>query len=259
MIKYYKILFKYRHILLSLVRQDIKVRYQRSILGILWSFISPLGLALIVAFVYSKIFNANFKSFFPYFFSGLISWNFIAGSANAGTSAFLSAEGYIKQINVPLEIFPLRTTLVTGFHFIMAVLAFFMLGLFSYPTIFSFNSLIFLPCVVLLTWICSFIAVITAFLNTYFRDYMHLQTIVLQAFFYVTPIIYQPHMLDAREASYIYKLNPFYYLINMVRQPLLGKPVPLAPLLYGILIGLLLNILTLLLLKYNKHQVVFKF
>ena len=258
MIKYYKTIFKFRHILFSLVKQDVKVRYQRSILGILWSFISPLGLALIVAFVYSKIFNADFKTFFPYFFSGLISWTFISESANAGTSAFISAEGYIKQINVPLEIFPLRTTLVTGFHFIMAVLAFFLLGLFSYPTVFSLNNLFFIPCVILLAWICSFLAVVTAFLNTYFRDYVHLQAIVLQALFYVTPIIYQPQMLDVRGASYIYRFNPFYYLINIVRRPLLGQTVSLNTLLYVFLIGLFLNILTLLLLRYKKHQIVFK-
>jgi len=259
MIKYWQILYRRRHIILALTKQDIVVRYNRSMLGILWALISPLMLAVIVGFVYGKLFNTDFKSFFPYFFSGLITWIFVSGCANAGTTAFLIAEGYIKQINLDVEIFPLRVALSTFFHYLMAIFAYYVVALFCFPEIFTRNIWLILPCMLLLLWISSSITVIAAFLNTYFRDYTHLQSIVLQIVFYVTPIIYQPSMLADRGASYIFEYNPFYYMINIMRAPLLGQPVSWD--VFGITVGVgcLLHLAIVLLYRYRKKQIVFQF
>ncbi|MBD2864805.1 ABC transporter permease [Paenibacillus oceani] len=223
---YFKKIYIGRHVLVSLFKQDLKNRYRNSILGIAWNFLSPLGIVLVIGAVYSIVFNISMKEFVPYLFAGLLPWLFFTSSAEGGAFSFLGSQGYIKQTQVPIEIFPLRVSMVNLFNLIFAIISFFVVYIFISPQNFSISMLLVIPSLLIWFMLCSAWATIAAIINLYIRDFQPLQTLVLQGVFYVSPIIYKPEMLQTKNFQWIYIYNPFYYYVEIIRKPLLGESLP---------------------------------
>ncbi|MDR9853303.1 ABC transporter permease [Paenibacillus sp. VCA1] len=223
---YFKNLISARHILVSLTRQDLKNRYRNSILGVAWNFLSPLGIVLIIGIVYSVVFKTSMEELIPYLFSGLLPWLFFTASAEGGSLSFLSSQGYIKQTQVPIEIFPLRASLVNFVNLLISIIAFFLIYIFINPNNFGLNMLLVIPALIIWLLFCSAWATISAIVNLYIRDFQPLQSLIIQGLFYLSPIIYKPEMLDSENFQWLYLLNPFYYMLEIIRRPLLGKELP---------------------------------
>ena len=226
LIEYFRGIWRNRFILASLVNKDLQIKYKRSKLGVAWAILTPLGLVLIIGGVYSIIFGADPKTFIPLLFAGLTPWMFLNSTADGGTVAFISAEGYLKQTTVNAQIFPLRVTLVNFVNFLYSILAFLAIYLFLQPEYFSANMLMCIPGVVLLFMFSLGIANIASVINLNIRDYQPLQSLILQGLFYATPIIFETSMLDEKGFGLVYRINPFYYFIELVRTPLQGKRLP---------------------------------
>lgn len=224
--EYFRGIWRDRYILGSLVNKDLQLKYRRSKLGVAWAILTPLGLALIIGGVYSVLFGANPREFIPLLFAGLNPWLFISGTADGGTMAFIGAEGYLKQTTVNAQIFPLRMTLVNFINLLYSVLAFFAVYLFLQPDAFSARMLLCLPGLVLLFLFGLGLANLSSVVNLNIRDYQPLQGLILQGLFYATPVIYQPEMLAEKGFALVYELNPFYYLIEIIRVPMQGKTLP---------------------------------
>lgn len=217
---------KNRYILSSLVSRDLISRYRKSKLGVLWSIITPLGLSLIIGGVYSALFGADPKEFIPTLFAGLNPWIFLSGTAEAGTGAFLAAEGYIKQTTVDAQIYPLRVTLGGFVNLLYSILAFFSIYLFLQPNAFGPKMLMCVPGLMIMFFFSLGIANIVSIVNLNIRDYQPLQSLILQGFFYATPVIYPKERLAEKGLSIIYEVNPLYYILDVVRTPMLGKELP---------------------------------
>jgi len=230
-----------RYILFSLVNVDLQSKYRRSVLGIAWTVLTPLGLVLIIGSVYSIIFDFDFKEFVPILFAGLNSWIFINASADGGTNAFLSAEGYLKQTTVNAQIFPLRLTIVNFVNLLYSIIAFFAVYLFLEPQIFGPKMLLLFPGLVIIFIFTLSLANISAVVNLYLRDFQPLQGLVLQGLFYVTPIIYKPEMLADKGFEFVYLINPLYYIVEVIKIPMLGKEL-LEVSIYLIAIGITLTL-----------------
>lgn len=226
LIKYFKNFWKSRYILESLVQKDLKNRYRKSFLGVAWSVLTPLGMVLIIGTVYSIIWGQDPKVFIPRLFTGLTPWLFITGSAESGAMCFATGEGYIKQTMTDIEIFPLRSTSVAFVNFIYSAISFFVVYIFLALDKFSIKMLMVIPGMIILFTFGAGIATIAGVINTYVRDYQPLQSLILQGMFYGTPIIYPAEMLADKGYSLIYLLNPFYYIIEVVRAPMVGGPLP---------------------------------
>lgn len=223
---YFTGIWKNRYVLASLVKQDLQMRYNRSILGVAWSVITPMGLSIIIGLIYSIIFNTDPVTFVPLLFAGLNPWNFLSVCADGGTYSFISAEGYIKQTTVSAQIFPLRGVLVGFVNFLYGMVAFFSVYLFLAPDNFGPRMLMVFPGFLIILLAGLALSNISSVINLYIRDYQPLQSLILQGLFYVTPIIYETSMLDQRGFSMVYRINPFYYFIEIVRTPALGLRLP---------------------------------
>lgn len=223
---YFTGIWKNRYVLASLVKQDLQMRYNRSVLGVAWSIITPFGLSVIIGLIYSIIFNTNPVTFIPLLFAGLNPWTFISGCADGGTVSFISAEGYIKQTTVNAQIFPLRSVLGGFINFLYGMVAFFSVYLFLAPENFGPKMLFFFPGLLIVLVAGIALANFSAVINLYFRDYRPLQSLILQGLFYATPIIFETTMLDQKGYSLVYKINPFYYFLEVVRSPALGVKIP---------------------------------
>lgn len=223
--QYFKGIWKDRFVLISLVKQDLQMKYNRSVLGVAWQIITPLGLSVIIGLIYSIIYGVSPVEFIPVLFSGLNPWVFISGSADGGTVAYITAEGYLKQTQVSPQIFPIRTALVSFVNLLYSMAAFFIVYIILRPEMFGLKMLAIIPGLIIILIAGMALANISSAITINLRDWQPLQSLLLQGLFYATPIIYMTSMLDEKGYSIVYKINPFFYLVDVVRAPALGENV----------------------------------
>jgi lipopolysaccharide transport system permease protein len=215
-----------RHFWLHLATAELKYKFRRSKLGLLWTMINPLALTLMMVLIFGNIFNIPMKDFAPYVFSGLIVWDFVLGSVLGGCNSMLSSEGYIRQFKHPFAIYPLKTTLVNITTFLIA-LSGLMLWILIVNPVNLLMSLLALP----LTIICYFIlgwpiSILTAFVNLKYRDFGQVIGLLMQMLWYMSPVFLQPSMFENVNLLNLIEYNPVTHILNLVRAPLLYGQFP---------------------------------
>ena len=171
----------------------------------------------------------------------------------------MSAEGYLKQTNVNAQVFPARVVVVNFVALLYSVLAFFAVYLFLKPNAFGPIMLMTIPGLVILFFFALGLANLASVINLGFRDYAPIQSLILQGLFYVTPIIYETKVVDAAGYSFVYLLNPFYYIIDVVRRPMQGLELPpLRNYFMAILITAIVFVVSVIVLMKNKKKLIFK-
>ncbi len=224
--QYVKKIWDARYFWSHLALADLRAKFRRSSLGLVWSILNPLLMTLLLTFIMGMIFHSPLGDYAPYVFSGLITWEFIVVSAVMGCSAFIGAEGYIKQFKHPLAIYPLRSTLVALVNFCLAFIGLLLWVAVWKPHNFglpTFTLLLTLPLIALTVWP---LAIITAFINTRFRDFAQLLVIVLQAIWYASPVFFEPKLFKSAGISFMVDYNPVFHVLNLIRAPLLYGHYP---------------------------------
>ena len=256
--QYFLRLWSGRYVLTSLVKRDLQLKYRNSMLGVAWSILTPIGLAIIVGSVYSIIFGNNPAEFIPLLFASINPWAFMSGTADAATVSLIGAEGYIKQTSVQCEIYPLRTASVSFVNLCYTILAFFAIYLFIQPDLYGPKMLMVFPGLAIVFIFAWGTANLTAIINLFVRDFQPLQSIMLQGFFYATPIIFPTEVLDERGFSLIYQLNPFYYILEVVRRPMLGQELPECSVyVIAIAISVIIFIISIFFMEKYRDKIVF--
>lgn len=224
---YVRRMWDLRHLLFSLVGMDLRARYKRSVLGIGWSLIRPIAMTIVLCAVFCPLFNQSIMDFAPFLLCGLSIWQFINESSMVGCYCFMLGAPYIRQQPLPLALFPLRTTLSTGFHasvsFSVAI------GLIcatrGIPPLHVFMMLI--PTLIMLFILVWALVTFFGLLHTHFPDTHHLMEIFFQILFYLTPIMYPPEMIRARQRfAWLVEINPFSHVLDAIRHPLLTGELP---------------------------------
>ena len=225
---YFTSIWQCRYFWLSLVVNDLRLRYRRSVLGIGWSLLHPLTTALVMGAVFCEIFKVPIREFLPLVLSGLAFWAYITGSVLQGCHSYIQAEPYIRQHPLPLVIYPLRTTLGAMIHFLIALLLVFCLSkaLIGAPALSGVVWL--LPGIGLLFVFGWAMATIAGFVNIVFRDTQHILEVVFQILFYLTPIFYQERLLAETRIGWVLKFNPLASFLHLIREPLLSGRMPAA-------------------------------
>ena len=202
--------------------QDIRQRYRRSSLGPFWLTISMGVLIGALGFVFSNLFGAPMKEFLPFLTIGLILWALITTVLNEGCTGFTDAEAMIKQISLPPFIHILRVLwrnlIIFAHNLVIFPLVLLVFWMPVKATVFlSIFGLVLL--IINLTWMALLLGVFC----TRYRDIPQIVSNLLQVFFYLTPIIWMPHLLPKRASMLLLDANPFFHLIEIVRAPLLGS------------------------------------
>lgn len=197
----------------NLVVQELRVRYQRSVLGFLWSLLNPILMMTTMTIVFSQIFNVRSEGYAIYLFAGMVPWTFLAGSLTECSSCIIVNEGLIRKIYLPKLIFPLTRVLINLTTFLLSMIALFaILGpLGARP---SWPMLMLPVAVVLFACFAFGLGLILATVNTFFRDTAHFITVFIQAWYFLTPILYKTdRFTDAIRARFW--INPAYSFIRM--------------------------------------------
>jgi len=215
---------KYKYLIQDLVTRDIKTKYRRSALGVIWSVLNPLMMMLVLTAVFSNIFRFDIKDFPIYYLTGSLIFNFVSEATSFSLTSILGAAGLIKKVYIPKYIFPLEKCLFSFvnmlFSFIAVIVVFLILGIEQHWSIIMF------PIPLLYTFIFSLgLSLVLSTLNVFFRDTGHLWSVFVTAWMYVTPIIYPMSILPDWMVNIVY-LNPLYYYVEYFRNVMVYGIVP---------------------------------
>ena len=197
--------------------QDIKNRYKRSIVGPLWLAVSTGVMVLGLGFLFGRIFSQD-SSYVAFLAIGIMLWGLLSSSITDGGFAFIGAESYIKQIPFPKQVYIFRSVVVNliVFSFGLPVLA----GVFLFYRVpLGWASWWAIPGLALFVLCCLGHITVMSYLSVSFRDLPHAAASLLQLVYFFTPIIYPAEVLRQRHLDVFLWVNPFYFLLEIVRFP----------------------------------------
>ncbi len=231
------VVWKYNHLLKELVIRDIKVRYRRSVLGLLWTLLYPLLTMIITTIVFSALFR-TLPNYPVYFLSGSILFSFHTEATTSAAMSIVNNAGLLKKIYIPKYLFPLSRVLSSfvnlGFAFVALLLVMLATGAHFHPTLF----LSFIPIVYLIIFTTGLSLLLSA-LTVYFRDINSLYGVLALLWTYMTPIFY-PVSIIQDKYSWVYEWNPMYYYIDYLRSLILEGVIPgMVPNLICLLCGII--------------------
>ncbi len=213
-----KNLWSRRELLLGLIWSDIRIKYKNSTLGIFWSMLSPAFTLGVYYLVFSVFLRNGIPNFVIYLFSGLVVWNMFQNSINTATGVIVDRAALVKKVSFPREILALSNVGAAVVYFVvqLAVLIIFVAAVGHAP---AWHFILILPISFLsLYFFTSALAMVMSAINVYLRDMKHLMEVLLQLWFWLTPVVYSyehsiaPH-LSRHGLSIVYFLNPITLIV----------------------------------------------
>lgn len=217
---------KYGFLLQQLVSRDFKVKYKRSVLGVLWSLLYPILMMAVMAIIFSNVFKFSTPgvNYLVYLLTGLTFFNYFSEASNLAMSSVVGNFSLINKVYIPKYIFPLSKCLFVGINFLLTLIPLYVVilatgtGLNWWHLLLPFSYL----CLFLFTVGMGFIL---STISVFLRDMFYIYGIILTVWTYLTPIMYDIKMLNPIFA-FVLKFNPLYQFINFARSIILFGNCP---------------------------------
>lgn len=223
-------IWRYRELLVNLVRKDLKVRYKNSSLGVIWSMVNPLMYLVVFYVVFQLVLKAGIPYFPVFLLTGLLAWNLFSASLAGSTGSITGNASLVNKVWFPREILPLATIGANLVHFlIQAGVLVAALVVFRFDVDWGYVWLV-VPALVALLLLTAALSIFLAAANVYARDTQHLLELALLAWIWLTPIIY-PWDLQARQleesgaSPMLTLLNPMTSIVLAFQRSLYGIAV----------------------------------
>ena len=211
---------KYRALINQLVQRDIKTKYRRSVLGLLWTVLNPLLMMTVLSIVFSYFFSryGDVENFPVYLLCGQVIFNFFNESTSIAMGSIVHSGELIKKVYVPKYLFPITKVMSSGVNLLSSMIALVIVMVATRSRVTPTVLLAVFP----LLYVLLFSTGVSLFLSAAavsFRDLMHLYSVVTTAWMYLTPVIYPMSILDGapRWAVFIINANPLTAFIKIVR------------------------------------------
>jgi ABC-2 type transport system permease protein len=218
-------IWRFRELLKNLIGKELRLKYKNSVLGYAWSLLNPVLYLVVFYFVFQVIFGTALPDFPIFLLTGLLTWNLFAGALSAATASVLDNGGMVTQVAFPREVLPLAAVgaalvnffLQTGVLLVGVAVA----GHGPSPE--------FLPVALLALVVVALLAaglgLSLAALNVQYRDTGYLLELVLLAWFWATPIVYQHRLMtdELGRASWVSFLNPMTPLVITVQRAIYNR------------------------------------
>lgn len=224
-------LWRYRSFVLAGALHELKQRYAGSALGVLWHVVTPLAQILVYYAVFSRFMAARSDmpsggAYALFLCAGILPWFVFAEVVTRGGSSLLTNEGYLKKLPVPEAVFVARSvatsTLTLGLYALALVVMALLAGVRPH------GGWLLLPLVIVLfVCFCFGVALVLSVVTVFFRDVVQIVALVLQFWFWLTPIVYQPTALGPR-LSVVMDSNPVTPFILGMRGLLVDGVPPAA-------------------------------
>ena len=216
---------KFKPFLKELVSRDVKVKYRRSILGVLWTLLNPLLMMTVLSIVFSNLFKFDIENFPLYLLCGQVIFNFFNDATTNAMSAIIGSASLIKKVYVPKYVFTVSkiTSSFVNMIFALGALIIVFIVCRVVPNVFF----LFIPVILLQEYLfCLGLGMLLAQGCVFFRDIQHIYNAVLTAWMYLTPLFYPITLLPEALRKLVMTLNPMYFYITQFRQIVLECRMP---------------------------------
>ncbi len=215
---------RYRNLVGQLIRRDIVARYKRSILGIAWTMLNPLGMMIVLSIVFSQLFH-TVEGYAAYVLSGIVAWNFFSQSTSAVINTLAWGGDFLRRIYVPRSVFAISGI---GTGMVNLLLALVPLTIVMLVVGLKINWTILLVPIpmLLLAGFALGVGLLISSLAMYFPDIVEMYSIILMAWMYLTPILY-PFDILPDTMKQLMSLNPMYWFIGLFRRIIYEGQTPI--------------------------------
>lgn len=206
---------KYRPLLNELVIRDVKTKYRRSVLGVLWTLLNPLLMMVVLSIVFSRLFRFDIDNYPLYLLSGQVVFTFFSTSTTMSMSAILDNAPLIKKVYVPKYMFVLSRTASSAIN-LMASLSALIIVMVCMRSELHYTVLLSILPVLALVAFTFGVGMILATIAVKFRDIVHLYSVLTTVIMYLTPVIYPMSSLPGWVRT-IVRINPLTSILEMFR------------------------------------------
>lgn len=251
---------KYSFLLKELISRDFKVKYKRSVLGVLWSILQPILMMTVMAIVFSQMFKFKVDgiNYLVYLMTGIIMFNYFSEASTNAMTSVVTNFSLINKVYIPKYIFPLAKCLFVGINFLLTLIPWFGIILLSYVGLGEYTCHINIWYILLpYIFVCLFmftlgIGLITACISVFLRDMFYIYGIIITIWNYLTPVFYSIEILPTYLQT-IFKFNPLYIYLTGARSIVLSSARPSLVQL-GIMLAYGLGTLLIGLFVFKKKQ-----
>ena len=250
---------KYNFLLQQLVSRDFKVKYKRSVLGVLWSLLYPVLTMAVMALVFTNVFKFTTPgvNYLAYLMSGLVAFNYFSEASNLSMSSVVANFSLINKVYMPKYIFPLSKCLFVGINFLLSQIPLYLVLLLTGTGVTWHHIMLPYAYLCLLMFTLGF-SMILATVAVFLRDMFYIYGVMLSLWTYMTPIMYDIAIIDSPRLLFLFKLNPLYWILYFIRKVMLYHAIPeLNVWLYCLAFGLGFLILGVFVFKKNQDKFIY--
>ena len=231
---------KYFDFLKQIVLRDLKKKYYKSVLGVLWTILNPLFMTIIITLVFSHLFKRSIDHYPIYYLCGTLLFSFNSGSTRQALHTMIANNGFLRKIYVPKYMFCLSNISVNFVDLFFSLIV--LLGAMLVTGVPFTWKLLYIPVPVCLTLLFTIgLSLVLTTYGVFFRDLNHLYGIFVTAWTYLTPLFY-PITAIPEQFRVLYNLNPMYIYITIMRTLVLAAEWPSV---YMLLLGTLYSVVML--------------
>src|SRR4051812_32784739 len=189
--------FGKKFLVFNLVSRNLKIKYRRSVLGVFWTLLSPLAMAVIYYFVFRVVLNVKIEHYAVFILSGVLPWSFFGVTTLEGLDSILGNGSLISKVPVPTQVFPF---VVSVTNLVTLALSFpVLLGAALISGVHIGWPVLMLPVYVAALFLLAYSqALLFAIVHVFFRDIKYIAGILMQFWFYATPVVYDSTMIPSK-------------------------------------------------------------
>lgn len=218
-------IFEYRDMIYSLVRRELRGKYKGSVLGFLWTYLNPLFQVIIYSTVFSIVFKVQIEKFYLYLIIGMMPWTFFSTTVQGGANCIRAQAEMVKKIYFPREVIPISFTTSSFINMLFSFIITF-LAIATANWGFQPLALLYLPIVAVIEYFLALgILLIVSAVTVYFRDLEHIMSVLMMAWIYATPIMYDVSYIP-EEFRDVFFINPMTPIICVYHDILYYKQLP---------------------------------
>ena len=211
---------KFKPLLIELVSRDIKNKYRRSVLGVLWTLLNPLLMMIVLSIVFSNLFKFDIENYPVYILSGQVIYNFFSEATQSAMSAIINNESLLKKVYIPKYMFVFSLVLSSIINVLASHCAM-LIVMIATGVELSWTMILFFVPIVFLALFSLGVGLILSAAVVKFRDIMHLYSVFVTALMYMTPVIYAMSLLPDWLHN-IVRWNPITNYLMMYRDVMLN-------------------------------------
>lgn len=249
---------KYNFLMKQLISRDFKVKYKRSVLGVVWSLLYPVLTMAVMALVFTNIFRMSTPgvNYLVYLLSGLVMFNYFNEASNLAMSSVVANFSLINKVYIPKYIFPLSKCLFVGINFLLTLIPLYVI---IFLTGTGINILhLFLPYVFLCLLLFTIgVGLILSTVSVFLRDMFYIYGVIITLWTYLTPIMYDVSIIPEKYQIFM-RFNPMFWFLDFARQIILYNQMPgIRNFLYCGIFGVGFLVIGIIIFKKNQDKFIY--